>query len=219
VEKRDEDDSDSNVKEYGGRDPRVRKWMQEVDTRLEEDAILENLEKDPSDDERLKEQKVIKRELENALGGVEYGSNPTLVLIDRETLDEEYKFARNPARVYEQSMQQQLGRQLGRELKKAFEPKRSRSRPEEDTVSEELDVEPEQRQPTGKYRDVVAVVETPLRMHIETPREPVEVFAEEEILQAMHRLLPITDDELVRKHKEAFDQYLAKKMRDAYETE
>jgi len=211
--KHDSDRSVENIREYRRFDRNVFELTNELDRRLAEDQELSKDAPNPevvASEKREATQQVIKKELSNAFGNLE---GDTLVLVDRGELEEEHEINSNPARRFEQSMQQQLGRQLGRELKKAFEPKRQRlSNPETDTVSEELDVEPETRQPTGKFKDVVG---SDAFSH--SQKIALKEVAEEEIVQAMHRLLPVTDEELVKKHKEAFDEYLAKKMDDAYE--
>ncbi len=196
--KRDSDRSVENIRNYRRVDRNVFELTNELDRRMEEDNELAKDMPNPkvvASEKREATQQVIKRELSNALGNLE---GDTLVLIDRGELAEEHAINSNPARFYEKSMTQSLQRQMGRELKKAFAPKRSRVRPESDTISEELDVEPVQKEPTGKFRDVVGA-------------------AESEIVEAMNRLLPVDNDQIVLNHREAFDRYLARKMRDAYE--
>jgi hypothetical protein len=211
----DSDRSIENIREYRRLDRNVFELTNELDRRLEEDQELSKDAPNPdvaASEKREATQKVIMRELESALSS---GGEDSLILLTKEEIDEEAAIMRNPARKFEQTRQAELGRTLSKELKRAIAPKISRPRIEEDSVSEELDTEPETRTPTGRYRDVVG--SATLGMHIENPRQPLQVFAEEEIINAMHRLLPVTDDELVKKHKEAFDEYLAKKMDDAYE--
>jgi len=195
--------SDETIRQYRNIDKNVRILTDEIDERMREDGELANLGLDTETvqkEEREEVGKIVKKELENAIGDVEYGKNPSLLLIDKQALTEEQEISNNPARAYERSMTQQLQRQMGRELKRAFDPHRTRPQREEDSVSEELDVEPKTKEPTGKYRDVVAV-------------------AEEEIVQAMNRLLPVDDSRIAERHRKEFDRYLAKKLSEVYETE
>jgi predicted transcriptional regulator with HTH domain len=194
--------SDEVVRQYRRIDPKVRILTDEIDKRMEEDNELANLGLDQESiqkQEREETGRIVKKELENAIGDVEYGKNPSLLLIDKQALDEEGEIANNPARVYEQSMTQQLQRQMGRELKRAFDPNRTRPQREEDTISEELDVKPVQKTPTGRYHDVVA-------------------SSEAEIRAAIERLLPIDNHIIIERHREEFDRYLAKKLGEVYES-
>jgi hypothetical protein len=198
-----EEFGDEVIRQFRRLDKNVRIMTDELDERMQEDEELSRYMPSPevvSAQKRESTQKIIKHELENAMGTTEGGSSPALVLIDRAGLNEESEIANNPSRFYEQSMTQQLQRQMGRELKKAFEPKRERLRkPESDSVSEELDNPSEQRQPTGKFKDVVGV-------------------AEQEITAAISRLLPADNYLIAEKVRKEYDEYLARKVREAYES-
>jgi hypothetical protein len=146
--------------------------------------------------------------LENALGNLEGDS---LVLISRGELAEEHAINSNPARFYEKSMTQSLQRQMNRELRKAFEPKRVRvSTPEEDGVSEELDKPAVQRQPTGRFKDVVGLSGT---------HEYLVDNMVSEINAAVKRLLPSSDDVIAQTVKEDYQRYLDRKYCEAGEDE
>jgi hypothetical protein len=215
-EKRDEDDSDDNVRQYGRIDPVVFEWTMEIDRRFEEDADLARELPSPATVLEI-EQKTIKKELEKCFGGEEYGSRPALVLINRKGLDEENSISDDPARIYEDTIVQRLHRELGRELMVLTAPRRARVRPRQgdpdwtdsqDIVPEELDTPIVQKPSTGEYRDVVGSIRG---MRLRPKPDILMKVAEQEILEAMKRLCPISDEELVMKHKEAFDEYLAKK--------
>jgi len=189
-----EEFGDEVIRQFRRLDKNVRIMTDELDERVQEDNELAKLGLDPETvqkEEREEVGKIIKKELENAIGDVEYGKNPSLLLIDRQALTEEQEISNNPSRIYERSMTQSLQRQMGRELKECIKPKRSRVRPESDSVSEELDTTPTQKTPSGRYKDVVAV-------------------AESEIIEAMHRLLPVDNERIVELHREELDRYLAK---------
>jgi len=198
--------SDETIRQYRRIDPKVRILTDEIDERMQEDSELANLGLDQESiqkQEREETGRIVKKELENAIGDVEYGKNPSLLLIDKQALTEEQEISNNPARAYERSMTQSLQREMGRELKRAFDPNRTRPQREEDTVSEELDVdvEPKTKEPTGKYRDVVSQRQA----------------AYDEISAAAERLLPKDNAWIAAKHREDFDRILARKLRDTYE--
>lgn len=207
--KHDDDDSIENVRQYRRLDPTVRIMTDEIDERVAEDQELARLMPNESD-EREETGKVIKRELSNAFGDNE-GS---MILIDRAMIEEEHAINSNPARRFEQTMQQQIGRAVGKELKRAFEPKRQRlSKPEQDTVSEELDVEPRTEKPGGRFKDVVGSDGNL------TPSQRIGLMqvAEEEIRAAIVRLSPVDNYIIAEKHRKDIDDYLAKKMGEDHE--
>lgn len=178
VAKHEEDDSTVTIRKYESMgNPVVSEVLAEIRRRAEEDDEIENEKPDPQEVRKARG-KAVKKELQKTLD-----QRPdTLILLSRADLESEAELAANPARAFEKTPTQELLRTANKELKSVLQ-RSSRPKIEEDVVSEELDVEPITKEPTGRFEDVTG-------KPLPDPHKASMDDLNEEMKKAIERLAP-----------------------------